>query len=214
VIMNPPKMPPHLTLSFITDEEEEVVAAAFGLPSLCDSTLLSVQSPNPVEILSKKSPEKLLLPQPTDLDLETLRSSDDPEPLAWLLGLSSSSSFSSTTMVPFFDTEDPKHLSFCFTIDPVFVARSDDDDDDATMIFFFFLAKRNGILALLVEEEELLPPTPPLLALTTPTPISDLKEGEGEEEEDPRIGKGKEEETSLPSFSWRQKAQIPPGLFL
>ncbi|GER56486.1 DEAD box RNA helicase 1 [Striga asiatica] len=25
-------------------------------------------------------------------------------------------------------------------------------------------------------------------------------------------GKGGEEETSLPSFSWRQKAQIPPGL--
>lgn len=43
---------------------------------------------------------------------------------------------------------------------------------------------------------------------------SDLKEGEEEEEEGARIGRGKEEETSLPSFSWRQKAQIPPGLFL
>jgi hypothetical protein len=42
-------------------------------------------------------------------------------------------------------------------------------------------------------------PAPPLLEL--PTPISDLKEGEEEEEEEPRIGKGKEEETSLPSFS-------------
>jgi hypothetical protein len=37
--------------------------------------------------------------------------------------------------------------------------------------------------------------------LELPTPISDLKEGEEEEEEEPRIGKGKEEETSLPSFS-------------
>ena len=38
----------------------------------------------------------------------------------------------------------------------------------------------------------------------------DLNEGEV----GGRIGRGKEEETSLPSLSWRQKAQIPPGLFL
>lgn len=35
-----------------------------------------MQSPNPVEIRSKKSPEKLLLPHPTDLDLETFLSND------------------------------------------------------------------------------------------------------------------------------------------
>jgi len=52
--------------------------------------------------------------------------------------------------------------------------------------------------------------------------VWDLKEGgeeeggEEREEEDGGviIGKGKEEETSLPSFSWRQKAHIPPGFFL
>lgn len=37
---------------------------------------------------------------------------------------------------------------------------------------------------------------------------------EEEGEEGGRRGRGKEEETSLPSLSWRQKAQIPPGLFL
>jgi hypothetical protein len=42
-------------------------------------------------------------------------------------------------------------------------------------------------------------PAPTLLE--PPTPITDLKEGEEEEEEEPRIGKGNEEETSLPSFS-------------
>lgn len=45
-----------------------------------------MQSPNPVEILSKKSPEKLLLPHPTDLDLETLRSKEEAEAEA-VLGL-------------------------------------------------------------------------------------------------------------------------------
>ena len=113
--MKPPKMPPHLTLSFIADDE----AATFGLPSLCDSTLLRVQSPNPVEILSKKSPEKLLLPQPTDLDLETLRSNDDAEGVTSLLELSSSCT---TTMPPFLDNVDPKHFSFGFTTEPVAAA--------------------------------------------------------------------------------------------
>jgi len=44
---------------------------------------------------------------------------------------------------------------------------------------------------------------------------SDLKEGE-EEEVEGRMKEEEEEETSFPSFSWRQKAQIPPGdeLFL
>ena len=74
-MMNPPKIPPHLTLSFMA-------GLTLVLPSLCDSTLLRVQSPNPVEILSKKSPEKLRLPHPTDLDLETFLSNDDAEAVA------------------------------------------------------------------------------------------------------------------------------------
>ena len=39
---------------------------------------------------------------------------------------------------------------------------------------------------------------------------SDLKEGEDEEVEE-RMKEEEDEETSFPSFSWRQKAQIPPG---
>lgn len=61
--------------------------------SRCDSTRLSVQSPNPFERRSKKSPEKLLLPQPTDRDLATFLPKDDDEAWLWLppgLGLSSS----------------------------------------------------------------------------------------------------------------------------
>lgn len=47
-------------------------------------------------------------------------------------------------------------------------------------------------------------------------PKSDLKEGEeDEDEEEGKMATGNEEETSFPSFSWRQKAQIPPEkLFL
>lgn len=128
VIMNPLNMPAHFTLSFmhwwwlwwwspprITAE----AATALGLPSRWDSTLRRVQSPNPVEILSKKSPEKLLLPHPTDLDLETLRSKDETEAVVWLLGLSSSS----TAMSIFLPKLEPKHLSFCFPqLDPVLAA--------------------------------------------------------------------------------------------
>lgn len=39
--------------------------------------------------------------------------------------------------------------------------------------------------------------------------VSDLKEGEEDKEEGTKKDE-EEEETSLPSFSWRQKAQIPP----
>ena len=38
-----------------------------------------MQPPNPIEMQSKKSPEKLLLLHPTDLDLETLRSKEEAE---------------------------------------------------------------------------------------------------------------------------------------
>jgi len=43
-----------------------------------------VQSPRPEEILSKKSLEKLLLPHPTDLDLETLEEEEEEEELKHL----------------------------------------------------------------------------------------------------------------------------------
>lgn len=44
---------------------------------------------------------------------------------------------------------------------------------------------------------------------------SDLKEGEEVEEEEERsLGRGKEEATRFPSFSWRQRGQIPPGFFV
>lgn len=77
-----------------------------------------MQSPNPVEIRSKKSPEKLLLPHPTDLDLDTLRSNE--EAVAWLLlglALSSSAAAAASTArcsLLFLREDDPKHLeSFC-----------------------------------------------------------------------------------------------------
>lgn len=95
--MNPPNSPPHRTRSFMASPVEARAAARDAdvdrLPSRCDSTRRSVQSPNPVEILSKKSPEKLRLPHPTDLDLETFLPNDAvllPPPL--LFGLPSASS--------------------------------------------------------------------------------------------------------------------------
>lgn len=81
VRMKPLKMPPHLTLSGTAE-------AARGLGSRWDSTRRSVQSPNPVEIRSKKSPEKLRLPQPTDLDLDTLRPKEEEDDDALGLSLS------------------------------------------------------------------------------------------------------------------------------
>lgn len=109
VIMNPLKSPPHLTRSAplrTADDEEECL----GLPSLWDSTLRRVQSPNPVEIRSKKSPEKLRLPHPTDLDLETFRSKEEAEAVAWLLGLLSSSASVTAGSPLFFREEDPRDL--------------------------------------------------------------------------------------------------------
>ena len=70
-----------------------------------------MQSPNPVEIRSKKSPEKLRLPQPTDLDLETFRSNEEAEAVAWLLGLLSSSASPTEVSVLFLREEEPKDLS-------------------------------------------------------------------------------------------------------
>lgn len=79
-----------------------------------------MQSPKPVEILSKKSPEKLRLPQPTDLDLETFRSND----VVWLLGLSSSSK-----MVPFAPKLPPVPL--LLLLFSIFLGGGDLDDDGA-----------------------------------------------------------------------------------
>lgn len=61
----------------------------------------------------------------------------------------------------------------------------------------------------MVEEEELVE-----AFCRTDRVESDLKEGEGDEEAEGKTAMGKEEDTSLPSFSWRQKAQIPPWVWL
>lgn len=74
-IPNPAKIPPHFTRSFIRRRSSSPPPQA--APSLCDSTRRSAQSPNPVEIRSRKSPEKLRLPHPTDLDLDTFRPNDE-----------------------------------------------------------------------------------------------------------------------------------------
>ncbi|KAG6726427.1 hypothetical protein I3842_02G080300 [Carya illinoinensis] len=163
-------------------------AEALDLPSPCDSTVLRVQSPNPAEILSNKSPEKRLLPHPTDLDLQTLRSRDKAEAVAWLVEPSSSSL--SSTMLLFSPREDPGR-------------------------FFFLCLPTEPFVASAAFKVVILEPFLKLLSVLLEAP--DFEEEEavvGEEEEELRIGREKEEETSLPSFSWRQNGQIPPGLFL
>ncbi|KAL7225719.1 hypothetical protein ACSBR1_020973 [Camellia fascicularis] len=45
-----------------------------------------------------------------------------------------------------------------------------------------------------------------------PSLKSNLKEGDEDEEEQGKKAMGKEKETSFPSSSWRQKAQIPPAM--
>lgn len=82
-------------MSRIVSPEAREVECRCLLPSRCDSTRRSVQSPKPVEILSKKSPEKLLLPHPTDLDLDTFRP-NDAALVPLLLGLSSIPSTTTT----------------------------------------------------------------------------------------------------------------------
>lgn len=59
-----------------------------GLGSRWDSTRRSVQSPKPLEMRSRKSPEKLRLPHPTERDRATFRPKDDDDD-TWL-GLSGS----------------------------------------------------------------------------------------------------------------------------
>lgn len=95
VMTNPPKSPPHGTRSLIASPAARA-AEVERRPSRCDSTRRSVQSPNPVEIRSKKSPEKLRLPHPTDLDLDTLLP-NDVVLLPLLFGLLSASSTTTTT---------------------------------------------------------------------------------------------------------------------
>lgn len=109
---------------------------ALFAPSLCDSTLLKVQSPNPFEILSKKSPEKLLLPHPTDLDLDTFLSNDElppPPPLTPFPGVSVTAalglpSSSTITSIPF------------LVLIPVPTLFEEDEDDDDPVSVWFVLA--------------------------------------------------------------------------
>lgn len=82
----------------------------------------------------------------------------------------------------------------------------------ATASFFFFLARKEATFECLawcapwawrgIEEDA-------NGSAEGPTSL-DLKEGEGDGDELRWLGKDWEEETSWPSFSWRQKAQIPP----
>lgn len=46
--------------------------------------------------------------------------------------------------------------------------------------------------------------------------VEEAENGLGGEEDERcvALGRGKEEVTSLPSFSWRHNAQIPPGFFV
>jgi hypothetical protein len=84
--LTPPKNPAHLirwcgACSSSTSPPTwplPTSACLLGLGSRCDSTRRSAQSPNPtVERRSRKSPEKLRLPQPTDRDRATFRPNDD-----------------------------------------------------------------------------------------------------------------------------------------
>jgi len=95
VMTKPPNSPPHGTRPLIASPAARA-AEVERRPSRCDSTRRSVQSPNPVEIRSKKSPEKLRLPHPTDLDLETFLP-NDVVLLPLLFGLLSASSTTTTT---------------------------------------------------------------------------------------------------------------------
>lgn len=95
VMMNPPKSPPQGTLPFMASPAARA-AEVDRRPSRWDSTRRSVQSPKPVEIRSKKSPEKLRLPHPTDLDRETFLP-NDAVLLPLLFGLLSGSSTTTTT---------------------------------------------------------------------------------------------------------------------
>jgi len=72
------------------------LALPLGLGSRWDSTRRSAQSPKPVERRSRKSPEKLRLPQPTERERATFLPKDDEEdPSLRRPGLSGSSIASS-----------------------------------------------------------------------------------------------------------------------
>lgn len=73
-----------------------------GLGSRWDSTRRSAQSPKPVERRSRKSPEKLRLPHPTERDRATFLPNDDeePEPSLRRLGLWSAGSSIASSLRP------------------------------------------------------------------------------------------------------------------
>lgn len=84
-------------------------------------------------------------------------------------------------------------------------------------IFFFLFASKNRSLLLLLSVTLLAEREREAVVVVVELRTeSDLKEGEEVEEEEERcLGRGKEEEvTSFPSFSWRQRGQIPPGFFV
>ncbi|URD91625.1 hypothetical protein MUK42_32635 [Musa troglodytarum] len=280
VSANPPKRPPHLTRSFVADRCccsplswcWSRWRTILDFASRWDSALLRVQSPKPVEMRSRKSPEKLLLPQPTDLDLATFLPSEDD---AWLpLGLSASSPLFPPCLaaavaelvccccccllvmsLPPPSTEEEvdlllaiRHDGVCSTAATTALhqasshsrfhrlaplqnnagvvtrgGRISRNPPPAHPFFIFFL-----FLWLVARKENLVLrpapagpvrewPEPIPRASPTTTPASELKEV-GEEEEEKgggwreKKGLDLEEDTSLPSFSCRQKAHTPPVL--
>jgi hypothetical protein len=98
--LTPPKNPAHMirwsrSSSSPTPSWPSGSCLAVCLGSRWDSTRRSAQSPNPtVERRSRKSPEKLRLPQPTERDRATFRPNDD-EPSLRRPGLSGSAMASS-----------------------------------------------------------------------------------------------------------------------
>jgi hypothetical protein len=96
--LTPPKIPAHLIRwsgSSSSPRWPSGPCLAAALESRWDSTRRSAQSPNPtVERRSRKSPEKLRLPQPTERDRATFRPNDD-EPSLRRPGLSGSAMASS-----------------------------------------------------------------------------------------------------------------------
>ncbi|CAA6668139.1 unnamed protein product [Spirodela intermedia] len=157
-----PKMPPHLTLCRDSSSRASpktpwriaiLPPPPAALDSRWDSTRRSAQSPNPEEILSRNSPEKLRLPHPTDRDLATFWLKEEIEAWPPLPGLSSRSS--------------APH--------PRFTAAASAASLPASWCFHEYSS----------------PPAPMWYACC-------LAAGPPE--------------TSRPSFSWRQRAQIPPGL--
>ncbi|CAA7404972.1 unnamed protein product [Spirodela intermedia] len=199
-------MPPHLTLCRDSSSRASpktpwriaiLPPPPAALDSRWDSTRRSAQSPNPEEILSRNSPEKLRLPHPTDRDLATFWLKEEIEAWPPLPGLSSRSS----APHPRF-TAAASAASLAGEVMVVETAERDEEELEETAARL-----RKGIILLR------LLPGPCLLT------EDDKERRSSEAYSSPPapmwyaccLAAGPPE-TSRPSFSWRQRAQIPPGL--